>query len=407
MRDSLSQRSSLGRPGGGASAAAGVAAPGKRTLVEDLGDPGPSGGGAGGNYAPARAGQTLAQLIDAVKQQATQAQAKAAKATDPKPGGATAAFDQAVVALHDFCQANLPAPAAMQALVGGPGSADKKVAAIGQLAVLRSHVEFLVGWILQGGLRRATRGWEDRDGKNLQGTDSSSNRGSFVDTYVGGTQARDTGPAKMDLGSDWCGMYINFIYQQLGGQQLYVGHDNFFRYAGTQKYSDPRELGSGGRRIVWNKDKARWEEAPYGMPANARTPLDPQPGDTVAVHGYKHIAMVEQYDSSSKAIRTIDANAGLWNGNDQANVVTGNTYQPDEVDVVTRIGIEHYAGAGGGEAAKDGEIDTATFEPVRGSLADAEKQLIDLQSFLFGIVLSPGATVDDWVHEDAAKTTQP
>jgi hypothetical protein len=409
MRDS-SQRtggSSFGRPGG-ASPAAEVAGPGKRTLVDGLGDPA-TGGGSGTSDLVMQGGATLAQLIAAVKLQATQAKAKAAKVADPKAAGVTAEFDQAVLALHAFCKTSLPSPSAMQALVGGPGSADKKVAAIGQLAVLRSHIEFLVGWIYHGGLRRSVQGWEDKPGKNLQNTDSSSNHGTLVDGYVSGTQARDDGPAGMDLGSDWCGMYINSIHKALGGKGVFVDHDNLFRYAGTLKYADPRELGSGGRRIVWNKDLERWEEAAYGVPAGARKPLDPQAGDVVAVNGYDHIAMVERYDTSSKAIRTIDANAGLWNTSDAATAVTGRTYQPEQVNMVIRIGLESYAGAaaGGGEGKKDGEIDTATLAQIRTSLSDAERQLIDLQSFLYGIVLTPGATVDDWVHKDAAKTTQP
>lgn len=272
----------------------------------------------------------------------------------------TSDYGKAVVAVWNYCNDNLPPQDAVQQYGASAVESELKRRTIGLLAARRARLEFLLGWMLQGGIHMTVQNWENYDGDNAQGTDSSSNSGTIVDKYT----RFQSGYGLPN--NDWCGMFVGFA----------------FRHAGMQKSNRAyTELASTDRAIAWVQAQADLGTAGLQMTpdeiwSGAKTP---QAGDVVVLEG--HVSMVERFDSVTKQIDTIDGNVGLLFNNDyQANGVSGASYTetsgPLRILLVYRPGLEAFGAtpAAAGAAPADNSAGDALVQ----QLEEACAQLTDL-----------------------------
>jgi hypothetical protein len=320
------------------------AVPGRRTLVD--GDASP--------IAPAP-GPIEAALLEAVI------------AAHRNGGGLTAGspYGQAVQAVWQACDANLPRQGVLDAYKRSAVAQPLKRATLGRLAAMRGRFEFLIGWMLQGGIRPTATNWENVDGDNLTGTDDTSNNGTLVRKYTGYESRYGL------TGHDWCGMFVGYAQ----------------RKAGMSKTSDAyTELSSTSRALAWIEAH---RESGFGAAGVAMTPEQifdgsavPQPGDVVVLE--HHVSMVERFDRAARRIDTIDGNIGLVDriGN-PANSASGRSYTSTHgtdgsmrILAVFRPGLEAFGATSDPRAAPS--LDNAVGEGLVTEVSRACHQLTDL-----------------------------
>jgi len=321
-----SRRAGAGRPGPQPGAAA-PATPGKRTLTQGLepasapvqrkpldhtDDP-------GGGSAPAASGSDPqhpippALLADVVNTH---------KGSNGLQGSSTD-YGRAVMAIWTWCQQSVPSLEAARAYATGPGDPQVKIATIGQMAAARGRLEFLIGWMLQGGLKVKKTIDKDDPKKSMPGDwentpgstpDNSTNRGTIVDHYSGSD-------ANYSAGNDWCGMFVGFVMSRLG-------------MAATKGSSEPNDPGDptdhtalqSSYRILHLLRDANHKPGPgeavmWLNGERSSTMTAPQPGDVVVYND--HVAMVERYNAEAQTIDTLDGNVGLRIGTDADDSVSG------------------------------------------------------------------------------------
>lgn len=281
------------------------------------------------------------------------------------PGGVKAIrqdspYGQAVLAVWQVCNDHLPPKDVVQEYAKSGVESELKRRTIGLVAARRARLEFLIGWMLQGGIHMSPQNWENGNGANVQGTDSSANSGTIVDKYTG----FESGYGLRN--NDWCGMFVGFA----------------FRHAGMKK-GDPayNSLASVPRALEWVRAQVSLGTAGLTMTpdeiwSGARVP---QAGDVVILE--QHVAMVERFDSTAKRIDTIDGNVGLLFTNDYAsNGVSGASYTatggPMQILLVYRPGLEAFGAtpAPAATATRDNTLGDALVH----QLDEACGQLTDL-----------------------------
>jgi hypothetical protein len=259
---------------------------------------------------------------------------------------------QQAVTVAEWCKVNLLHKDEMQAFWAA--NPNTRGATLGQMAVQLGRLEFMLGWIQQGGLStQTTAGWEDQgtaaDNHSKVDGDTSSNKGTFPGRY----QAPFNGGKGM-AGYDWCGMFLGYLYNDLlklddGG----MGGDGLEGWRGADTL-----LASGNPKI-WpsrvtdqNSDKfgtfTGWDG---GVPRAgdlaiiSHAAFTPGLGAGAAdTRTPDHVGMVEEVATSATTgyVRTIDGNSSLLasshvagsDGSHAANAVSGRAYNlgsPDKL----------------------------------------------------------------------------
>jgi hypothetical protein len=193
-------------------------------------------------------------------------------------------------------------------------------AQLGEMAVRLGRLEFMFGWIQQGGLNVNTEhGWETAgtadDNQSKHPGDTTSNTGSFPDRY----QSIYNGGKGMQ-GYDWCGMLVGYIYNVLlelddGG----LGADGLEGWRGGDSV-----YAAGGERI-WPRRNVTAGDASFGD-LLGWDGGEPRPGDVLIVshdeftpglgnqgkdtRTRSHVAMVESF-VADQYLQTIDGNSAL------------------------------------------------------------------------------------------------
>jgi hypothetical protein len=217
----------------------------------------------------------------------------------------TTPYGQAVMAIWQHCAQHVPDTEVVKAFAKGPGASDAKLAMIGQLGAERARLEFLIGWMLQDGIRvlKAKKpdvvdpsnpdssrpgNWENEPGVN---TDNSTNRGTIVDNYEAPYNAS---------GLDWCGMFVGFALSSVGMDTAGADHgalESVYRI--KTLLEDDQRVPGPGEAVKWLDGNAHTGKVPA---------LDtPRAGDVVVFA--EHVAMVERY--ADGVIETIEGNVGL------------------------------------------------------------------------------------------------
>ncbi|MDP7040507.1 MAG: hypothetical protein QGI45_15220 [Myxococcota bacterium] len=153
----------------------------------------------------------------------------------------------------------------------------------------------------------------------------STNRSPRVDAY--------TRAARMSLGGEWCGYFVNWNYhvvaEELGGRfrlsmhSLQKGRDSYLYRSYTSHSSATkakldalaethREQGSMRQLFAFENSPGHKRAQRLGKPAqitNDYQKLPIRPGDT-ALFEWGHLGLVESYDASTGRLTTIEGNAG-------------------------------------------------------------------------------------------------
>ena len=214
-------------------------------------------------------------------------------------------FGTAVMDLWTWCSTNIPNPSDMQTYAASPVDDTVKQRTIGLLAARRARLEFLLGWLLQGGVQSNNTDWETYGGSNAEGTDSSSNAGPIVSEYSRGT-TRSYGLRN----HDWCGMFVGFAYGRVGMPER-----------GVDPASNPHnDLSSATEARNWinNPGRTRQNGEQTILPEQLAAGARPQAGDLAVFRD--HVSMIEDYDASTGVISTVDGNVGLHRNNMSAGV---------------------------------------------------------------------------------------
>jgi hypothetical protein len=251
-----------------------------------------------------------------------------------------AAMPTLAILVARWCTSNLLGAEEMRSFWANTDPATRG-ADLGQLAVQLGRLEFMLGWIQQGGLSiETTVGWETTgtaaDNLSSVPDDESSNRGAFPGRY----QAIYNGGSGM-AGYDWCGMFVGYLYQELlklddasmgsGGIEGWRGADTVLQ-SGQPRTGPIRDLTAGagfGRFTGWDNGEPRagdvlvistdaFTEGIGNAALDTRTPT--------------HVSMVEE--ATADYVRTIDGNSALLTtpidgssaGSQAANAVSGRGY---------------------------------------------------------------------------------
>ena len=153
----------------------------------------------------------------------------------------------------------------------------------------------------------------------------STNRSPRVDAY--------TRAARMSLGGEWCGYFVNWNYhvvaEELGGRfrlsmhSLQKGRDSYLYRSYTSHSSatkakldalaqEHREQGSMRQLFVFENSPGHKRAQRLDKPAqitNNHQELAIRPGDT-ALFEWGHLGLVESYEASTGRLTTIEGNAG-------------------------------------------------------------------------------------------------
>lgn len=221
-------------------------------------------------------------------------------------------------------------------------------AQLGEMAVQLGRLEFMLGWIQQGGLSIATTaGWETRgtsaDNLSREQGDQSSNRGTFPDRY----QSQYGGAGGM-AGYDWCGMFIGYLYSDL--LQL---DDPSMGSAGTEGWRGADTVLQSGEPKLWPIREVT-DPSRFGQFVSWGDGGRPRAGDVLVISGEAfnqdvgtairngnpasdprtptHVGMVEE--ATDEYVRTIDGNVSLLatsirgssDGSRSPNAVSGRAY---------------------------------------------------------------------------------
>lgn len=336
---------------------------------------------------PSELDALLAAVEQAIQGETT-GQTPAGKRSHTKPNQETIKTRQdAVKALTAWCRGHLPDRKQLDAYLAASGdSKAQKVQAIGQLVVSVARMEFLLGWMYEGGLAPG-RNWEN------QGQD----KGEYVTFYQ-----QQAGTSKSG-GSHWCTSFAGYCYTRLGldetlGRNQVLASGYRLRLWATEgKNNNGKQITDDDKLLFKLEeaafiDRGEWRElvkglraqaaakhkmkgSPKGAEANPSTTLSeaettpasitdaffsmhpaPQPGDIVVLgkdNDFKekaasHTVLVERYDAATHTLWTIEGNA--------SNAVRArqlNLYNPDhasQIVFLARPGLEQYA-AGPTEAA--------------------------------------------------------
>lgn len=413
-----------GRAGSGASAPG--LAPGKRTLTEDL-YAGPDGGGGGSGAAADVETEAIPKdLLDAIRQDAKpDPKNNNATGKNNRLQGAATKFGGDVMALWSYCKDHIPLTATAKAYATGPGDPQTKLALLGQMAAARARLEFLVGWILQGGIQvfkepeppgydkdkpPPTAGNWENNPKPAITNDNSTNHGTIVDQYT-------SAAAGYGRSDDWCGMFVGFVMAEIGMNPVVkdpgdltdpaADHLALASSARMMEFLQATIPGSGGKpakRVAGPGEAVLWL-APGAVP-QIPVMTAPQAGDVVVFD--HHVSMIERYESGR--IDTIDGNVGLQLTRAYAtDCVSGASYQLPQNDdkgkpkdpqamvirAIWRPGIDAYRNPPDAAAGAAGNATAAA--PVDGNalLAQIQRACEQVTALYSEISLAGASAVND------------
>jgi hypothetical protein len=325
----------------------------------------------------------LDALIAAVEQAAQDEEAD--RTSEAKKGNAkhhqeiAKARQEAVKVLTEWCRDHLPDRAQLDAYLTAPGdSKEQKIQTIGQLVVAVARMEFLLGWMYEGGIAPG-RNWES------QGAD----KGEYVTHYQ-----KEAGTSKTG-GLHWCTSFAGYCYKRLGidetltqtKNQVFASGYRLRWWATKGQNIDKKQITDEDKilstlsgaafidQVAWRqlvkelrsqvpknkKGASQGTEASSSVTSSEAkaTPASivddffathpgPQPGDIAVLgvnndfkkKGTSHTVLIERYDSTTHTLWTIEGNA---TGAVRARQLI--LTNPDHVAQIicwVRPGLEHY-----------------------------------------------------------------
>lgn len=352
----------------------------------------------------------------------------------------------AIVELATWCRNNLPNQAMLDAYLDRPDITDEeKMQTIGRLAVEVARMEFLLGWMHEGGVSDPDgSGWENK----------GADKGEFP-TYYQEEMGKKGG------GAWWCTRFTGYAYSKVGF------NFNFTDQVNEQKRSSTAKgiFGSGYRLRTWLKtgktvgkkaktltpedetvanaatsgqliDRGDWKALRKTMKkikkknkdAQARkeayreeirdffgSRIQPQTGDILIiggknnnfVSGHSHTTMVEQYDESTTTILTVEGNA-------QAAVYAREIDLADpwtigKIIFLARLGVEPFQEEEAETTATpatqgSGSANAVTADDLLNSIKDVNTDLVKM-SHDQGWIMSdnPEAPVLEWINGKEAE----
>lgn len=338
------------------------------------------------------------------------------------------------IAVAKWCTDDLMRIDQMRAFWTGTKDKDLRGRQLGEMAVQLGRLEFMLGWIQQGGLSdQTTRGWETsgtaaNNRSKADDKDKSSNEGLFPGRY----QAIFASGSGMP-GYDWCGMFVGYLY----GELLKLDHPEIG--SGMEDWREALAILKRGDHKLWpirelsNPDTlgdiVRWDDdtpRPGDIVITTRDPFVAPSGSTPGTGNMgadqrapAHISMVETYDAS--ALRTIDGNAALLPSSQTKNKSSDGSHQPNAVSGVGYSLGTRFADRNGFAyynqsrimcvvriTDRDKNFDPAPdgTPPVHGEdlikrLVDANAQVIDILNSLAGTttLFSSNIPVAKWVRD--------
>lgn len=345
----------------------------------------------------------------------------------------------AALKLAEWARDNVPNRQLLDAYLASDVPKDEKVSAIGQIATAIARMEFLLGWIYEGGIKDADgKGWEN-DG---------TNQGAFPSYYKDAIKTHGkTGP--------WCTTFAGYAYKQAGfnfsdkagdaeSKSIFWSGYRLRHWAKTGKSNSGTVLTDKGQRSGDAEssgaliDKDAWKglrtQLDKSSKAEARkaalteffeTNPMPQSGDIMVIGGndntfrkggHSHTVMVDRFSAEDFTVSTVEGNA-----NNAVSARKIDLSKPDQVGGIislVRLGAENF-GKGDKEDAdqKDGDKPDTTPKPgaapadngkkaaavtadqVLQSVNDMNAKLVELSHSQGWIKSSdPTATVYEWMN---------
>jgi hypothetical protein len=322
--------------------------------------------------------QPLQDVIDAFEQAAAAAHPKAAAIRQP-----------AVAALWASCQTDIPKQADLHTYAQSTVADANKREQLGKIAARRARLEFLIGWLVPGGLHDTGKNLENGPGQTAEDptgkVDKSSNAGTIVSRYTDAYGATN---------HDWCGQFVGYCLGETGMPVLAPGQASD-HYSLLSAY--------GANQWIENPSRVHGAQEVIMTPANL---LDgsavPQAGDVIV---WKlHIAMVEA--CADGVISTIEGNISVF-PHDYANGIGGsNDRVADLVNLhgglycIWRPGLQAMGATSTPDAA------ATTHDPVGDALVDTVEGACRQVGALYSALNLPGAgaianhqNVADMVHD--------
>jgi len=287
-------------------------------------------------------------------------------------------------------------------------AAQEKTQTVGELAVEVARMEFLLGWMYEGGVSDADNGgWENQ----------GSNRGEFVDYYH-----EQMGTAQ---GQAWCTRFAGYAHSQVGfnfdqqhsfNQSRSIFHSGYRlrHWAKTGKSNAGNQLTPEGQRVIdpgntsalidsgdWRslRRQLRGEDDVQARQQFVQQFFQdrpvPQAGDILVVGGtnnsfstwsdgsggHSHTTLVERYDAQNQIIYTVEGNRGGAVRGEQVDLTDPN--QVAEIVFIARLGFEYFT---------DNNQDNHQSEQSQGAMSqEAGISIEDGQSSMEGSPLAETA----------------
>ncbi len=301
--------------------------------------------------------------------------------------------------------------------------AQEKTQTIGQLAVDIARMEFLLGWMYQGGLSRSgATGWETENRGN--------NRGEFPTHYQDAMETHGRG-----TGAPWCTSFAGYAYRQIGfnfdfneevnerrrsstARSIFWSGLRLRQWALTGQTTSGRELTPTGQRVADPEtsgaliDRSDWatltrrlrslsetEQRHQAVSEFFETRTTPQAGDFLILGrnnnfkngGSSHTALVERYDAATQTILTVEGNAD--NAVRARQIDLTNPDQVSQIVFITRLGVEYFNPT---DPTRQSQSTAASEEAGTTQASEASDELIctpDSADTIAQQPMSPASTV--------------
>jgi len=329
-----------------------------------------------------------------------------------------------VLELAEYARANITRIADVEAYLAGTATDEEKMRVLGLLAVQHGRLEFLLGWMYEGGLTDLNT--TARTGLNRRGWENDgANAGEFPTHYQDAMHG-------VQGGDRWCTTFAGYLYNALGlrsnirQSQAFRSNYRLLRWAtsgqnvgSTVVTPAAEQVGAeaGGARLI---EDTEWGQLKTNI--NAATTLEakrmavntffvgppekpmPQAGDIIVyagvgnalVGGHAHTIMVEYFDPIEFTISTIEGN-----NEDSAFsriIDLKDAIHVDKIVALIRLGIQHFNTTSSTAAQPAVPPNQYTLiEPM----ASVIRRLVEFAADptrLWICSNDPNATVNNWIN---------